>query len=92
MYSFIPILHVCTVHQRPNYDAFTDKFESNCHFPAPGWNCMTHGQALQVPDTSQVSLHKSNEINLPILAVPAGSREVIVAFIFISERTLCHDS
>jgi hypothetical protein len=28
------------------YRAFTDKGESNCHFPAPGKNCMTHRQAL----------------------------------------------
>jgi hypothetical protein len=39
--------------------AFTDKPERNCHFPAPGRNCMTHRQALHdFPDTSQVSLHK----------------------------------
>jgi hypothetical protein len=45
--------------------AFTDQVERNCHFPAPGWNCMTHRQALQgFPDTSQVSLHKNNKINL----------------------------
>jgi hypothetical protein len=46
------------------YSALTDKVERNCHFPAPGWNCMTHRQALQdFPDTSQVSLHKNNKIN-----------------------------
>jgi hypothetical protein len=44
--------------------AFTDKVERNCHFPAPGWKCMTHRQALQgFPDTSRVSLHKKNKIN-----------------------------
>jgi hypothetical protein len=44
---------------------FTDKVERNCHFPASGWNCMTHRQALQgFPDTSEVSLHKNNKINL----------------------------
>jgi hypothetical protein len=48
------------------YSAFSDKVESNCHFPAPGWNCMTHRQALQgFPDTSQVSLHFYNKINFP---------------------------
>jgi hypothetical protein len=44
---------------------FTDKVERNCYFPAPDWNCMTHRQALQgFPDTSQVSLHNNNKINL----------------------------
>jgi hypothetical protein len=46
------------------YSAFTEKFERNCHFPAPSWNCMTQCHALQgFPDTNQVSL-------------PAGRREV----------------
>jgi hypothetical protein len=50
------------------YSAFTNKAEINCHFPAPGWNCLTHRQALQgFSDTSQVSLHKNNKINLPFL-------------------------
>jgi hypothetical protein len=57
------------------YSAFADKVERNCHFPAPSWNCTTHRQALQSsPDTSQVSLRKNNKINLPFVAVPAGSR------------------
>jgi hypothetical protein len=48
------------------YSAFTDKVERNCQFPAPGWKCMTRRQGLQgSPD--QVSLHKNNKINLPIL-------------------------
>jgi hypothetical protein len=43
---------------------FTDKVERNCHFPAPGWNCMTRREALQgFLDTSQVSLRENNEIN-----------------------------
>jgi hypothetical protein len=43
-----------------------DNVERNCHFPAPGWNCTTHYQALQgFPDTSQEWFHKSNKINLP---------------------------
>jgi hypothetical protein len=25
-----------------NYSVFTDEVERNCHFPAPGWNCMNH--------------------------------------------------
>jgi hypothetical protein len=29
------------------YSVFTDKVERNCRFPVPGWNCMTHLQALQ---------------------------------------------
>jgi hypothetical protein len=46
------------------YSAFTDKIERNCHFQVPGWNCMTHRQALQgFPETSQVLLHKNNKIN-----------------------------
>jgi hypothetical protein len=49
------------------YSAFTDKPERNCHFSVPGRNCMTHRQALQdLPDTSQISLHKNNII-LPML-------------------------
>jgi hypothetical protein len=69
------------------YSAFTDKVERNCHFPAPGWNCMTHRQALQCfPYTSQVSLHR-NKINLSILQqfLP-GAVKKTVAFNFISER------
>jgi hypothetical protein len=52
---------------------------------------MTHRQVPQgFPDTSQVSLHKNNEINLRTykIAVPAGMREVAAAFNFISERTV----
>jgi hypothetical protein len=70
--------------------AFADKVERNCHFPAPDWNFMTHRLALQgFADTSRVSLHKNNKINLPFfLSVPAGSRKVAVALNFISERTV----
>jgi hypothetical protein len=60
------------------YIVFTDKVERNCHFPAPGWNCMTHREALQgFADTSQVSLRtkQSNQLN-SFIAVPAGSRQV----------------
>jgi hypothetical protein len=57
------------------YSAFTAKGERNCHFPAPGWNCMTHRQAL----------HKNNKINIYFIAVPARSREVTVALNFSSE-------
>jgi hypothetical protein len=50
---------------------------------------MIHRQVLQrFPDTSQVSLHKNHKINLPWKAVPPGSREVTVAFNFISERSV----
>jgi hypothetical protein len=50
---------------------------------------MTHRQALHgFPDTSRVSLHENNKINLTFLAVPTGSREVIVSFSLISERTV----
>jgi hypothetical protein len=46
------------------YSAFTDNVERNCHFPPPGWYCMTYLQALQgFPDTSQVSLLKNNKTN-----------------------------
>jgi hypothetical protein len=49
------------------FSAFTNKAERNCHFSAPGRKYMTHRQALQgFPDTSQVSLHKNKEINLPV--------------------------
>jgi hypothetical protein len=34
--------------QRDKYSAFSDKPERNCHFSAPGRNCMTHRQALQI--------------------------------------------
>jgi hypothetical protein len=41
---------------------FTDKVERNFHFPAPGWNRMTHRQALHdFPDTIQVPLHKHDK-------------------------------
>jgi hypothetical protein len=50
------------------YSAFTEKIERKCRFPAPGWNCMTHREALQgFPDTIQISLHLNNKINLPTL-------------------------
>jgi hypothetical protein len=40
----------------------------NCHFPAPGWICMTHRQTLQgFPYTSKVSFHKNNKIHSPQL-------------------------
>jgi hypothetical protein len=48
-----------------NCSAFTVKVEHNCHFPASSWNFR---QALQgFSDTSPVSLHKNNKINLPTL-------------------------
>jgi hypothetical protein len=50
---------------------------------------MTHLQALQgFPDTSHASLHKNNKIIWCSTTVPAGIREVTVAFNFISERTV----
>jgi hypothetical protein len=55
----------------------------------PGWNCMTHRQALQgFPDMSQISLHKTMKSTYLFIAVPAGSREVTITFNFISERTV----
>lgn len=54
--------------QMQMYSAFTNKTESNCHFPAPSWSCTIHLQALQdIPDMNRVSLHRNNEINLTIL-------------------------
>jgi hypothetical protein len=48
------------------YNEFADLVTRNCHFLAPGRNCMSHRQALQdFLDTCQVSLHKNNKINLP---------------------------
>jgi hypothetical protein len=69
--------------------AVTDKVECNCHFLDPGWNCMTHHQVLQsFPDTNEVLLHKAKKsTSLFFIAVPAGIREVTVAFSFISEHT-----
>jgi hypothetical protein len=59
--------HACNILVKL-YSAFTDKVECDCHFPAPGWNCMTHRQALQgFPDMSQVLLHKNNKINITTL-------------------------
>jgi hypothetical protein len=69
---------------------FTDKPERNYHFPAPGRNCISHHQALQdFPDTSQVSLHKNNEIKKNFLqGVPKNDVPVTAACRFISERTV----
>jgi hypothetical protein len=73
--NFVPCVQLPCLQKRPMlYSAFTDKVESNWHFPAPGRNCMTHRQGLQgFPDTSQVSLHTKNKITNLIIAVPAGS-------------------
>jgi hypothetical protein len=71
------------------YSAFTDKVERNCHFPAPGWNCMTHRQALQgFSDTSQVSPQKKKHQLHFFYNSSCRSREVTVEFNFISERTV----
>jgi hypothetical protein len=59
------------------YSAFTDEVESNCHFPAPGWICKVHRQALQgFPETCQVPLHKHNKTNLPLFLqfLPGAAR------------------
>jgi hypothetical protein len=46
------------------YAALTDKFERKCHLPSPGWNCMTHRQALEgFVDASQILVYKNNKIN-----------------------------
>jgi hypothetical protein len=59
------------------YIVFTENFECNCHCRAPSCNCMTHCHATEgFPDMSQISLHKSNEINLIFIAVPADGRQV----------------
>jgi hypothetical protein len=56
MSTFPNLLFVTTEY---NYGAYTEKVERNCHFPAPGWNCMTYRQVLQgFPDIIQASLHK----------------------------------
>jgi hypothetical protein len=45
------------------HSAYTDKPDSNCHFPAPGRNCITHCQALHVfLDRSQVSIYKNEDL------------------------------
>jgi hypothetical protein len=52
---------------------------------------MTYRQALQdFPDTSEVSLHKNNKINLPIFRGAETDVPVTFAFLFISERTVCY--
>jgi hypothetical protein len=67
------------------YIAVTVKVERNCHFPSPGW---THRQALGFPDTSRVSLHKSNKSFAFFVALPTGIREVTVALNFVSDSTI----
>jgi hypothetical protein len=53
------------VDERSGYPA---KSSTKGGHPIPGWNCITHPQALQdFPDMSQVPLHKNNKINLPVL-------------------------
>jgi hypothetical protein len=65
---------------------FSDKVEDNRHFLTRGCNFLAHRQLLQgFSGTSQVLHHKNNIINLPDMSIPAGSQEVIVAFIFISK-------
>jgi hypothetical protein len=59
------------------------------HLPALGCKCITQRQELRCfPHTNQVPLHKNNKNQLAFLmAVPAGSQDVPVAFKFISEHT-----
>jgi hypothetical protein len=45
-----------------------DKLQCSCHLPAPGRNRMTHCEALEdFPNIRQISLHKNNKINFPVL-------------------------
>jgi hypothetical protein len=72
------------------YSELTDKVESNCHFPALGWNCMTHRKALHgFPDTSQVSLHKTIKSTYQYYnSSSCREAECEVAFNFISGHTV----
>jgi hypothetical protein len=52
----------------PLYSVVAGMVTRNSLLLAPSRNCMTHHQALQdFSDTSQVSLHKNNKINVPVL-------------------------
>jgi hypothetical protein len=51
-----------------SYGAFTDKAVRICHFPSPGWNCMTHRQAVQIfPEKRTGSPYKNHKLTLPML-------------------------
>jgi hypothetical protein len=61
--SFCVVL--VAVSRSPLCSASSCTLRRNYHFPAPGGNCMTYLQALHdFPNTSQISLHKNNNINL----------------------------
>jgi hypothetical protein len=65
--------------------------ERNCHFTVPGWNCMTHCQALQdFPGTSQVSLYVTIKSAYKNNSSSCRSRRVTLAFCFISECAVLH--
>jgi hypothetical protein len=69
--------------------AFTDKSERNCHLPTPDKNSMTDHEVLQdFPDTSQVSLHKNNIVNLQIIRGTESDVHVVAALRFVYERSV----
>jgi hypothetical protein len=50
------------------YSASRSTLPRNSYCPPAGLNCMTQGQGVQYfLDASQVSPHKGNKINLPVL-------------------------
>jgi hypothetical protein len=59
------------------YGAFSDKIESNCHFPACAWNFMTRSEAQQdFRDKNQGSSHKTIKPNYVYITVRAARPEV----------------
>jgi hypothetical protein len=92
--SLIPFTHSTLTFSDPircqitnEIDTFTDKVERNCHFLASGWNCMTHRFKVFPIRGKYRSIKQQNQL-IYIIALPAGSREVTVAFNFKSERTV----
>jgi hypothetical protein len=64
------------------HSAPADKLEHNYHFPARGRSCVTHNQTLSAAGDKIMHTVVISH------AAPVGSREVAVAFRFISRRTV----
>jgi hypothetical protein len=69
----------------------TNQVKRNCQLPGSRLELLDSSpSATRLPRYGEVSRHKNKKTTylIRIIAVPAGSREETVAFIFVSERTV----